>query len=92
MARDHKLLHCFHSFSWICFLHAQLDETFLEDLGIARSFQSKDKSERLNGIFKHKQHSPEKKKNKYNLIWCKAYSKASIDSQSPNGDLGLAIT
>lgn len=36
--------------------------------------------------------SRQKQTNKHNLTWYKVYSKASIDSRSPNGDLGLAIT
>lgn len=59
----------------------QLNETFVEDLGIAWSFHSKNKSNTQ--IFKHKQYA---QKNKCNLTCYKVYSKESIDSQSPNGE------
>lgn len=66
----------------ISFLHAQLNETFVEHLGISWSFQFQNKSE----ILKYSSTSNMLRKNKCNPTCYKVYSNKSIDSQSPNGE------
>lgn len=66
VAKDQRpqLLHCFHAVSTVfIFLHAQLNETFVEDLGIAWSFHSKNKSEIL------KYSSTSNMLRKTNVVW-----------------------